>query len=54
MTDPKLWLDLTAAAWLVVVGCMVSTPNTKSALVFKAGPILLAFLLAMSQAKAIF
>lgn len=54
MTDPKLWLDLTAALWLVAVACMVSTNNVKSELVFKVAPMALAFLLAMSQAKAIF
>lgn len=54
MSDPKLWLDLSAAFLLVTVGSMINTPNNRSTFLFKVLPISMGVLLAMSQAKAIF
>ena len=54
MRDPKLWLDIAAAGWMVFFGVRMKTENLTSGFIFKFAPISLAFLLAMSQARAIF
>lgn len=54
MRDPKLWIDLVAALWLVLIASVISTYNWKSAIVLQCIPILLAIGLAMSQARTVF
>lgn len=47
-------LIMATAAYMLIMGCILDTHNMRSAIVFKAIPITLAILLAMSQAKVIF
>ena len=54
MSDPKLWTDLVTSAWLLWSASLMTTENMISAMLFKFLPLLLAFLLAMSHAKAFF
>lgn len=52
--DVKIWTDLATAAWLVWLVSTMDTENARSTILFKTVPLLLAVVLAMSQAKAIF
>lgn len=54
MRDPKFWTDILTAVWLIWIGGNMKTDNAGSALLFKVLPLILAFLLAMSQARVIF
>lgn len=54
MKDPKIWLDLLVACWLVWYGVIMETQNPRSAMLLNWLPIALGVGLAMSQAKAIF
>jgi hypothetical protein len=54
MRDPKLWLDLFVAGWLIWYGVMMETQNKRSAMLFNWLPIAMGFLMAMSHARTIF
>lgn len=54
MKDLKFWLDLLTAAWLVFIACSLTTNNTKSAMILQFMPVVLAFGLAMANARILF